>query len=374
MRLATRMTIAIGGAAVLLFGAEGLLDLQEEESALKEVAARETQLLGRALQKAFRDAIRDRQIEDVAATLAALTSVEPTVAIFVYDEQGRLIGEYDAAGAVRQELVYLGETPVASVRPLEMGGIEIFPIYTDHLNTPRLITDSADRTVWEWPLDAFGAVAANENPSALGAFSFNLRFPGQYYDAETGLHYNYFRDYDPSVGRYVESDPIGLKGGLNTYSYANSAPIGLIDPQGLDVVVTYYPGPIVDHKGIGVNSLDTYGFYPRERNVNVILCRYVPGRVSNDRYVQDASSQRKSQSIVIKTSPAQDNLVRQVIDGARNAGALSESALTYNLCSDQCTRFVIDALAWGGIALPRFDSALPKDLFDLLQQTLGQRR
>ena len=60
MRLATRMTIAIGGAAVLLFGGEGLLDLQEEESDLKAVAARETQLLGRALQKAFRDAIRDR--------------------------------------------------------------------------------------------------------------------------------------------------------------------------------------------------------------------------------------------------------------------------------------------------------------------------
>lgn len=91
MRLATRMTIAIGGAAVLLFGAEGLLDLQEEESDLKVVAARETQLLGRALQKAFRDAIRDRQIEDVAATLAALTSVEPTVAIFVYDEEGAVV-------------------------------------------------------------------------------------------------------------------------------------------------------------------------------------------------------------------------------------------------------------------------------------------
>ena len=110
----------------------------------------------------------------------------------------------------------------ASGPQLAVASISI-SIYTDHLNTPRLITDLANRTVWEWPLDTFGAVAANDNPSGLGTFSFNLRFPGQYYDAETGLHYNYFRDYDPSVGRYVESDPIGLKGGINTHAYAKGS-------------------------------------------------------------------------------------------------------------------------------------------------------
>ncbi len=129
---------------------------------------------------------------------------------YVYDEQGHLIGEYDAAGVVRQELIYLGDTPVASVRPNASGGVDIFPIYSDHLDTPRLITNQANQKVWEWKTDTFGAGPANENPSGLGVFSFNLRFPGQYYDAETGLHYNYFRDYDPTIGRYVESDPIGL--------------------------------------------------------------------------------------------------------------------------------------------------------------------
>jgi RHS repeat-associated protein len=63
--------------------------------------------------------------------------------------------------------------------------------------------------------------------------AFNLRFPGQYYDAETGKHYNYFRDYDPNNGRYIESDPIGLKAGLNTYAYAHSNPLAVIDPTGL---------------------------------------------------------------------------------------------------------------------------------------------
>lgn len=67
----------------------------------------------------------------------------------------------------------------------------------------------------------------------LSLRSENLRFPGQYYDSETGLHYNYYRDYDPSTGRYIQSDPIGLAGGLNSYIYAGDDPILLIDPQGM---------------------------------------------------------------------------------------------------------------------------------------------
>ncbi|HGT3378250.1 TPA: RHS repeat-associated core domain-containing protein, partial [Pseudomonas aeruginosa] len=65
----------------------------------------------------------------------------------------------------------------------------------------------------------------------------NLRFPGQYYDAESGLHYNYFRDYDPETGRYVETDPIGLEGGINTYGYVGANPVGNIDPLGLQTAI-----------------------------------------------------------------------------------------------------------------------------------------
>ena len=68
------------------------------------------------------------------------------------------------------------------------------------------------------------------------AFTFNLRFPGQYFDAETGLNYNYFRDYDPKTGRYVESDPIGLNGGLGTYTYVGDSPIRYMDVLGEDVL------------------------------------------------------------------------------------------------------------------------------------------
>ncbi len=111
---------------------------------------------------------------------------------------------------------------------------QVFYIHTDHLNTPRVITDDNGDEVWRWDNeDPFGNNQANESPTGKKAFTFNLRFPGQYYDKETGLHYNYFRDYDPETGRYITSDPIGLAGGLNTYGYVGGNPLSFVDPYGL---------------------------------------------------------------------------------------------------------------------------------------------
>jgi RHS repeat-associated protein len=157
-----------------------------------------------------------------------------TTTYFAYDEAGHLIGEYDGSGALVQELVWLDDIPVATLRPKSGGGVDVFYIHTDHLNTPRRITRPSDNAiVWRWDSDPFGTTAANENPGGLGTFNFNLRFPGQYFDQETGLNYNYFRDYDAQIERYVESDPIGLRGGINTYAYVNANPIALVDPRGL---------------------------------------------------------------------------------------------------------------------------------------------
>lgn len=125
--------------------------------------------------------------------------------------------------------------------------LQAYYIHTDQLDTPRVITDGNGNAVWQWDNgDPFGANMANENPNGAGQFSFNLRFPGQYYDRETNLHYNVNRDYDPAIGRYVESDPSGLEGDdVNTYSYVGQNPVNLIDPYGLWIC-----SPLADCSGM----------------------------------------------------------------------------------------------------------------------------
>ncbi|MBO9663902.1 RHS repeat-associated core domain-containing protein, partial [Dokdonella sp.] len=101
----------------------------------------------------------------------------------------------------------------------------------------RQVFDPATNTAkWAWRFsgNAFGVDGPNESPAGGAAYALNLRFPGQYYDSETGLNYNYFRDYEPVAGRYIESDPSGLKGGIGTFPFVASSPINLIDRKGLD--------------------------------------------------------------------------------------------------------------------------------------------
>jgi RHS repeat-associated protein len=146
---------------------------------------------------------------------------------YVYGLSGELLQETDGATSV--EYVYLNGQPLALI---QQGNV--YYLHNDHLGTPRAVTDAAKTVVWRWDSDPFGATAANDDPDNDGiAFTLNLRFPGQYYDSETGLHYNYFRYYDPRTGQYITSDPIGLAGGLNTYGYVGGNPVVRMDSKGL---------------------------------------------------------------------------------------------------------------------------------------------
>lgn len=144
-----------------------------------------------------------------------------------------LIGESSGAGVAQKTYVYEDGTPVAQ---LDHGSsLTVTYLHTDQLGTPRAGRDGAGNVVWRWDSDAFGTTASNEDPDGnLQARIINLRFPGQYKDAETALHYNHYRYYAAGLGRYLQSDPIGIAGGINTYAYALNNPLSKADPTGLE--------------------------------------------------------------------------------------------------------------------------------------------
>ncbi len=110
----------------------------------------------------------------------------------------------------------------------------LYYLHPGHLGSPRAVSDESGQVIWRWKSEPFGGTLPEEDPDGDGQpFVLNLRFPGQYYDREIGLHYNYFRYYDPQTGRYITSDPIGLYGGLNTYGYVGGNPLTRNDPKGL---------------------------------------------------------------------------------------------------------------------------------------------
>jgi len=170
-----------------------------------------------------------------------------------------------------------------------------FNIYTDHLNTPREIRNHANQLRWTWYPEvsgAFGAGLPNENPNtpALGVFTYNLRFPGQLYDPTSQLSYNYYRDYSSRTGRYIESDPIGLEGGINTYGYVGGNPLSYVDPRGLEATMDWGtrlgtagaaaasdgPIPIGDIIGLGIIAKGIYDVCTAK---DCPPCKTVSGRI-----------------------------------------------------------------------------------------------
>jgi len=184
-------------------------------------------------------------------TLTSPPQGVPAVTLYRHDPEGQLVLEVTAtavlgpgialpAGSVLARYIWHDATPVAIVWPPMTPGNpngtsdRIVYLHTDHLNTPRRATDARGVVVWSWKSDAFGSTAPQEDVDNDGVRTvINLRFPGQYYDVESGLHYNWHRYYDPQVGRYTQSDPIGLEGGTNTFAYVGSQPTLLTDPLGL---------------------------------------------------------------------------------------------------------------------------------------------
>lgn len=157
---------------------------------------------------------------------------------YLYNEHG-LAAEYNAAGQLIKEY-HFHPQKTWMTDPLFQRNTagELYYYHNDHLGTPQKMLDNAGNIVWAAKYSVFGKAHI-----ALNTAENNLRFPGQYFDAETGLHHNFMRDYDPELGRYIEYDSIGLIAGINAYSYAYQNPKAAYDPDGkvailiVDVVI-----------------------------------------------------------------------------------------------------------------------------------------
>ncbi len=149
--------------------------------------------------------------------------VNGNATVFHYSLNGQLIAESNSAGNITAEYVYLNGQPLAKIE-----AANIYYYHPDHLGTPQKMTDSTGAIVWAADYKPFG-----EATVTISTITNNLRFPGQYYDAETGLHYNYYRDYNSATDRYIQTDPLGIDAGNNhPYIYADSNPEMYTDAMG----------------------------------------------------------------------------------------------------------------------------------------------
>ena len=154
------------------------------------------------------------------------------ITLFQYDRAGHLLEQTDGTGSAQVDYIYLGDRPIATYQP---GIGKLYFLHDDRLGTPQVATDSAQAVAWTANYEPFGYTS-----TSAGLIAQDLRLPGQEFEIETGWNHNGFRDYVPTLGRYLESDPIGLAGGVNTYGYVASNPTALVDRDGSTAVCPDY--------------------------------------------------------------------------------------------------------------------------------------
>jgi len=256
---------------------------------------------------------------------------------FIYDG-AKLIGEYNSDGSVKNEYIYLDNIPVGVIpRGYPQDGVKY--IHADHLGTPRRLADENGNIVWSWESEPFG------ESKAVGSVEFNLRFAGQYYDDETSTHYNINRDYDPETGRYIESDPIGFDGGVNSYGYVGGNPLVAMDEMGLDVAVItgdrYSESwNIAGHAAMAITNMGVYS-WGTDHPFNTRVDGYVWKGISvKGKYVPAEVAKRNVTINIIKSTPVEDAKAIYQFQAERAKGYSITSGRT-------CASAVLAALKYG---------------------------
>lgn len=173
-----------------------------------------------------------------------IKEVDGVATVFHYDFDGNIIAESQADGTMTVEYLHVDQSRMAMV---DIASGALYYFHNNYLGTPVLMTDSTGTVVWEGDYKPFGEAGVHPSSTVVN----NFRFAGQYFDSETGLHYNYHRYYDPKTGRYLTPDPIGLRGGINLFAYVNNNPIKRVDPFGLaEYFVMWTTSAIADPTGV----------------------------------------------------------------------------------------------------------------------------
>lgn len=170
---------------------------------------------------------------------ATRSGSSPATVHYIFDPSGHLLAEHDGStGALIREYVWLDDMPLALVAGT-VSAPDYYFVHTGQIDEPLIVTNASKTKVWDAVLDPWGRATLLSTPSQ----QLNLRLPGQWYAAESSLHQNWMREYDPALGRYIEADPLGVDAGPNPYAYVEGNPINRTDPMGLQSFPPFVPPP-----------------------------------------------------------------------------------------------------------------------------------
>tara|TARA_R110001583_G_scaffold189565_1_gene353131 strand:+ start:373379 stop:376345 length:2967 start_codon:yes stop_codon:yes gene_type:complete len=248
----------------------------------------------------------------------------------VYDPiTGFRIAEIDhATNTAVRGYVWLDGAPIAVLE-----GDDIYFVRSDHIGRPVLATDEASTTVWTASWLPFGGVHVENGV-------IDARFPGQWFQAESGLHQNWMRDYDPTTGRYIEADPLGLVDGPSVYNYALQSPGRYVDPRGTDAYVSLTPEAAwgAGHVGVstdaGSGPNQTVGKYCGDSGLTCVA--------GADSEMRSDNMSKVTEIMRIPMSPANTRKVEACIQRKMSAPG------TYRLVGASCMNAVSECLREGG--------------------------